>query len=386
MRRIRVLHVVTRLVRRGVPRQVLEIAAGLDARRFQVELLAGRGEEAEGSLWDEAHRRGLATTYVETLVRPIRPHLDLAAYRAIARQIGDGNYDIVHTHISKAGILGRLAAWRAGVPVIAHTYHGQVEEVHENSARGLLLLAAERWAASYTDAIVAVSEATAGLQLSRGVGQFDQYQVIHNGIDTDNFRMSIPELELPTPLAGRRLIGVIGSLTEEKGYDFLLESFPPLLREFPDLHLVVLGDGYLRGTLQDLAVARGVGDHVLFTGNVEDVRPWLKQFELVVIPSRREGLPTVLLEAMALGRPVVAADVGGICELLRDGESGALFTAEDGSALRQASARLLANADLRRSFGSAARQRVDQEFTQQHAIARLEQLYETQLHAKNVVA
>ena len=375
---------MTRLVQRGVPRHVLEVAAGLDSDRFEVEVVAGRGEEEEGSLWEEAKRRGIVTSYIPALVRPISPAKDLAAYRAISRKVRDGRYQIVHTHISKAGILGRLAAWRGRTPVIVHTYHGRVEEVHEGTLRSRLLLRCERRAARRTDVIVAVSASTAELCLGSGIGCGGQYRVIYNGIDAEQFRAGIGQVDLPSRLRGKRLIGAVGSLTREKGMDLLLGAFPLLLTKCPDLHMVILGDGQLRQSLERTAAELGAGERVFFAGNVDDVRPWMERFEVVLIPSRTEGSPTVLLESMALGRPVVAAAVGGIPELLEDGESGLLVPPEDAAALSMATTSLLLDADRRSALGSAARRRVDAGFSLDQSISKLEQVYEAQLQAKNI--
>ena len=386
MTRIRVLHVVTRLVQRGVPRHVLEMAAGLDSDRFDVEVLAGKGEENEGSLLEEARQRGITATYIPSLVRPIRPRSEASAYRAIARKIRGGRYHVVHTHISKAGILGRWAAARARTPLIVHTYHGRVEEVHDSTLRGRVLLGCERAAARRTDSIVAVSTSTAELCLEKGIGTADQYSVIHNGIDPARFTGDIGRLDLPAQLQGKAIIGAIASLTSEKGIDVLLAAIPSLLREHPELHLVILGDGELRQPLHDLAGRLGLTDRVWFMGNVADVRPWVKVFQVMVIPSRREGLPTVLLEAMALGCPVVASAVGGIPELLLHGTTGLLVPPDDVEALTESTAALLTDGNRRSAFAVAALGRIRDDFTLDQSIAKLEQLYESQLRIKHVEA
>lgn len=386
MTRIRVLHVVTRLVQRGVPRHVLEMAAGLDSDRFDVEVLAGKGEEHEGSLWEEARQRGIAATYIPSLVRPIRPQSEVSAYRAIARKIRGGRYHVVHTHISKAGILGRWAAVRARTPLIVHTYHGRVEEVHDGTLRGRVLLGCERAAARCTDSIVAVSTSTAELCLEKGIGTADQYSVIHNGIDPARFLRDIGRVDLPAQLQGKAIIGAIASLTNEKGIDVLLAAIPSLLREHPEVHLVILGDGELRQPLHDVAGRLGLTGRVWFMGNVADVRPWVKHFQVMVIPSRQEGLPTALLEAMALGCPVVASAVGGIPELLLHGTTGLLVPPDDVEALAESTAALLTDGNKRSAFEVAARGRIRDDFTLEQSIAKLEQLYESQLRTKHIEA
>ncbi len=145
--KIRVLHIVTRLAVRGVPRHVLDMAKGLDSQRFAVEVLAGRSEPGEGDLSEEARGKGLILHQVPSLQRAVNPLADLNAYRAIARIIANGTYDIVHTHISKAGILGRMAAKQARVPIVLHTYHGLVDEIGRAAFNAGVFRRCERWAA-----------------------------------------------------------------------------------------------------------------------------------------------------------------------------------------------------------------------------------------------
>ena len=322
-RKIRVLQVVTRLVRRGVPRHVLDLAAGLDSNRFDVDVLAGSGSPDEGSRWEEARDRGLQVVHVPELFREVRPLSDIRAFRKIRNRIRSGAYQIVHTHISKAGILGRLAARSAGVPVVAHTYHGVVEETSDNSWRGHLFLRCERLAARNTDALIAVSHDTRRACLEHRIGSPTQYSVIHNGINLREFD-GCPLGTLPPDLAGKRLIGAVGSLTSEKGVEILLQALDRLATDYDDLHLCVLGDGPLRSILESAAASMQNGGRVSFHGNVEDVRPWLGAFELLVLPSYREGLPTVVIEAMAMSRPVVATRVGGVPEIVEHDDTGLL--------------------------------------------------------------
>ena len=384
MGKIRVLQIVTRLVQRGVPRYVLDIAAGLNPDRYSTEVLAGRGEPGEGSRWEEARQRGIKTCYIGALERAINPAGEAVAFAAIYQKIRKGNYDIVHTHISKAGILGRLAAKCAGVPVILHTYHGRAEELCEGSFRSRILLACERMAARITDAMVAVSKDTARFALEAGIGRAPQYQVIHNGINVGHFRDFVIGGELPVELKGKRLVGAIGSLTGEKGIDVLLRAWPRVLDEYPDLHLCILGDGPLRACLEHMAREPALQARVYFAGNLDDVRPWLGSFEILLLPSRREGLPTVVLEAMAMGRPVVASGIGGVPEVVIAGRTGALVPPENPAALAAAVGELLQDASRRHEWGRAGQERVEKEFGLEMMIRELEQRYETLLKLKKV--
>ncbi len=372
---IRVLQVITRLVVRGVPRHVLELAAGLDRDRFSVDVAAGRGEPGEGTLWPEAATRGLRPMLVPALQRAVSPSADARALVSLYALMRRGRYQIVHTHISKAGVLGRLAARLAGVPVVLHTYHGPVAEVEAGGVAGAAFRLAERTMARLSDRLVAVSADTARRSLDMGLGRPSQYCVIHNGIDLARF----VGWEGPRPAglpAGAAVIGAVGTLTAEKSLDVLLAAAARLRARLPEMHLVLVGDGPLRRRLETQAAVLGLGPRVQFTGLVADVRPWLGHVDVLVTPSRREGLPMVLLEALAMRRPVVATRVGGIPEIIEDGANGILVPPGDAAALAEALLRLLADRELRERMGNHGRQAVVERFGLAAMLRRTEALYE----------
>ena len=359
--KIRVLQIVTRLVVRGVPRHVVDLASHLDPARFEVEILAGRGEPGEGSLWEEAAARGLVTHRVDALQRAAHPIRDALALAALYRRIKQGRYDVVHTHISKAGVLGRLAAKWARVPAIVHTYHGKVEELEDGSPASRVYVMCERRVARYAHALVGVSEAIEEHLLGMGVGTAEQYRVIPNGIDLEWFA-SKGEWSRPEGLQGQPLIGCVCSLTREKGVDVLLRAMGPLAERYPQLQLCVVGDGPLRAELEHEARQLGVAERVMFAGIASDVRPWLAAFDLFVLPSRSEGTPRALLEAMAMGTGVVATRTGGTPEIVENGVCGVLVEPEDASDLGRGIGGMLRDATRREAFGEAGQERVRSSF------------------------
>ena len=373
-RKIRILHVVTRLVRRGVPRHVLDIATNLDPERFEVEVLAGRGEPWEGSLWEEARQKGLTTHRVESLQRSINPARDVIAFWELYRRMRKGKYDIVHTHISKAGFLGRLAARCASVPVVAHTYHGRIEELSSATVKGRVLTACERLAARMSDALVAVSAAEVRQKRVAGIGRHGQYHVIHTGIDLGRYRVA-GEWERPAAATGNPLIGTIGTLTHEKGIDCLVEALPLVKANHPNLQLCIVGAGPMESKLRQAAERARIDSMVHFAGVVEDVRPWLSAFDLLVQPSRSEGLALAVLEAMAMGVAVLATDVGGMAEAAEDGVTGRLVPAGDTEALAAALSEVLGDRSALLEFGRSATKRV-RGFSMECKVSDLETLYE----------
>ena len=369
----RILQLLTRLAVRGVPRHVLDLSSGLLQRGHQVQVIAGRSEPGEGELWEEASQRGIPATYLPSLQRALSPAADAAAFAGLYRAIIRVRPDIVHTPISKAGVLGRLAARLAGVGAVVHTYHGQVEELEGKALGSRLLRAGEGIAARCSDALVAVSGQTAaGLQAMK-LGRANQYHVIRNGIDLDHFAPMPGDLAAGTGEAP--LLGAIASLTPEKGLDLLVQALPGLAAAHSRLRLCLVGDGPLRQALESQVQALGLRPRVDFAGNVPDVRPLLRAFTLLVVPSRREGQGRVLMEAMAMGRPVLAARVGGIPELITHGEHGWLVCPEDPAALQQGVMQLLADPGKCAALAGAGRRRARREFGLTTMVDQIEALY-----------
>ena len=379
--KIRVLHIVTRLAVRGVPRHVIDMACGLQPERFAVELLAGRSEPGEGDLADEARERGLVLHQEPSLQRAVNPLADLSAYRSIARIIAKGKFDIVHTHISKAGILGRLAAQRARVPVVLHTYHGLADEIGSASFKAEIFRRCERKAALWSDGLVAVSRCVARQWQDLAVGSEGQYRVVPNGIDVGHFTAAEA-----MSLAGEPRLVVVASLTPEKGIDVLLKAMSFVGAEFPSIRLYVIGDGPRRAELQGLASQLGLGAKVEFVGIQRDIRPYLAACDLTVLPSLSEGMGLAAVEAMAVGRAVVGSHTGGIPEVVVEGETGLLVPPGDAQALASAVSALLRNPTRRAEMGQAGQARAKREFSLERALNSLQGVYEEFLQVKGILS
>lgn len=379
-RPIRICHIVTRLAVRGVPRHVIELAGGLDRARFSVEILTGHSEPGEGDLIEEARDRGIAVTRIEALRRRVHGRDDARALYQIYRHLRRVPCDIVHTHIAKAGILGRQAARWARVPLVLHTYHGVPEEWVGNSKRARLFRAVERRAARTTDAIIAVSRAVREDIRKLDIGRRRRWEIIYNGIAPEFFA-----LEGAQPASERGLCLVaIGSLTPEKGVDVVLRALPSVARRHPGVELVIVGDGPLRSELEALAQALDVAPCVRFVGLAEDVRPWLRQCALLVAPSRREGMGLAVVEGMAMGCPVVASRVGGLAEVVVDGQTGVLVAVEDSRALADAICKLLDEPAERARLGANGRQRAQAAFARDGALRQVQDLYDALLRERSI--
>jgi glycosyltransferase involved in cell wall biosynthesis len=349
-RRLRVAHAITRLELGGAQRNTLYTVAHLDRGRFEPLLVCGPG----GLLDDEARACGAPVTFLEALVRELDPRRDGAALLRLTALWRRLRPDIVHTHSSKAGVLGRLSAHLAGVPLVVHTIHGYGFHPAQPAALRRLLLAAERAVAPLTTHFVAVSRANllAGLRL--GLFPRSAVSLIRSGVDTRLFREARPDrsaLAAAGVPPGAPVVGMVACLKPQKAPLDFVEVARRVGAAFPEAHFAVVGDGELRGAVERAARRAGLGGRLHLLGWRHDVPGLLKAFDLLVHTSRWEGLPRVFLEALAAGLPVVATDVDGAPDVIHDGRNGYLLPPGDVAGIAARVGRLLGDPEERRRLG-----------------------------------
>jgi glycosyltransferase involved in cell wall biosynthesis len=294
---------------------------------------------------------------------------------------------ILHTHTSKAGFIGRLAARLAGVPVVIHTPHGHIFYGYYGRYLTSLFVALERLAAPLADRIVTLTDREAEEHLEQGIGRPEQYVTIPSGVDIDSLCAEAPSKErareeLELPLDACIVIG-LGRLVPIKGFDLLVRALPGIARIRQDVRLVLVGDGPERVRIEDIASSLGVGHQTIITGAHEQVGVYLAAADVLVAPSRNEGMGRSLVEAMALGLPTVAASVGGIPNVIEDAKSGILVPPEQPQAISEAVLRLLTDEKLHGSIGRAAREKARQ-FSLPVMESRLMSLYFETINNKNL--
>ena len=379
---MRIVHVITRLILGGAQENTLLTVEGLHHRhRDDVTLITGPAEGPEGDLFERAGRLGLKVEVMPELIRAVRPATDLRAYRSLRRAIRRLNPQVVHTHSSKAGIVGRAAAWAEHVPAVVHTIHGLPFGPSESPAKNRLYIALERWAARRCHAIVGVCDAMAEQALAAGVGRPEQYSTIYSGMDVEAFlnpRRPRDQVRRELSLAESDIaFGTVARLFERKGHDDILTVAPSVLARDPNVRFVFIGDGILRDRLKADANRLGIGHAVKFTGLVppDEIPELLGAMDAVVHPSLREGLARVLPQALLVGRPVISYDVDGAKEVVLP-ETGILLKPRDLDGLREAILRLAGDPDLRDRMGTEGRRRFADQFRAETMTDRLRELYE----------
>jgi len=375
---IRVLHVITRMNVAGAQENTMLSCALMDRSRFASTLLTGPETGGQGSLLDECRARGVALAIEPDLVRAPHPLRDGRAIGKLQRVMREGRFDVVHTHTSKAGILGRWAARRARVPVIIHTAHGWAFTRRDAPIVREFWVALERRFARDCDAIVVVGREDQELALSLGVGRPDQYRLIRSGVELEAYRdpaLARGAARESLGLASTSfVVGSVGRLTRQKAPLDLLAAFVELHREVPTAELVLVGEGPLRGEVEQAIAHANLQSRVHLLGLRRDIAAILRACDVFALASHWEGLPRVVPQAMAAGLAVVATRTGGIDDAVRDGETGWLVSPGDTRAL---TARLLELArwpEKRRAMGACASERVE-EFSARRMVDELAALY-----------
>jgi glycosyltransferase involved in cell wall biosynthesis len=331
---------------------------------------------------------GVAVEHLPELRRDISPLRDVRAVLALAQLIRRERPTILDTHTAKAGALGRVAAVLAGdarPPIVVHTYHGHVLRGYFGPVRTFGFRLLERWLARLTTALVAVSPQVRDDLVGLGVAPASKFTVQRLGIQLGE-RVAEDEGREET----RRVLGVgadafvvgwVGRMTAVKRTDDVLLAFRALRDRGVDAWLCLVGDGPDRPELERRAHALGVMRHTLFLGYQEDVGRFYAAFDAMILPSGNEGTPVSVIESLAAGRPVVATRVGGVPDVIVDGEDGFLVDPGDVDQLADALARLAEDPDLRQRMGEAGRARVVPRYAVDRLVDDVDRLYRSLLGA-----
>ena len=377
--KLRVLHIITRLDRGGSSENTLLTVAGLDKERYVVTLASGPSTEDTGPTQVRAQQGGVVFLQVPHLRRAIRPLDDMLATMELYRLVRRGKYEVVHTHTSKGGILGRIVARLAGVPIIVHTPHGHVFHGYYGKLVGRLFVRLERWAASFTDRIITLTDRGARDHVDYGVAPPSRFSVIHSGVE-------FSALDRPNPESSRReawgigsadfVFGTVGRLEPIKGHSVLIEAFARVAQELSNAKLMMIGDGELREELEGLARGLNVSARVIFAGWREEVGELLRLMDVFVLPSHNEGMGKALVEAMYAGLPSIASNVGGIPEVVENNRQGVLVSPGSSDSLAREMIALAKNDEKRRRLGASASIKA-RRFSAVEMVKKIQELYET---------
>lgn len=363
---------------------VLRLAEAARQRGWGVHVLATDPVFVQ-ALWNA----GVEVVDLNVIWREINPVRDTVGCYRLYRFLRHNRYDVVHTHTSKAGFVGRLAACQARIPVVIHTVHGFAfhEQSRPLALKSYALL--ERLASHWCDRIVTVSEFHRKWALDLGIGNEQKVVAIPNGIAESRVSPSKSAADIRSELglqSDNAAILATGRLAPQKGFEYLIQAAAILCTRYSrPFRILLAGEGPMRPLLQAQARKLGVADRVVFLGFRSDVGDLLAAADLVVLPSLREGLSIALLEAMAAGKAIVTTTIGSNREVVQHGATALLVPSKDPDALAEAITQLMQNAELRHRLGVAARERYREHYTEERMVQAYMQLYMDLYSSKHMI-
>ena len=388
---IRVLHVITRLVKGGADENTLHTVYGLDSSKFTVDLLYG-GESEPTEMIDE-ERSEIGYFCIPGLCREIAPIDDIKTLWQLVNILRQGQYHIIHTHTAKAGLLGRLAAFIVRVPVIVHTLHGSTFGDFISPIRRRVYIVLEKIGTLLSDRIISVGEDLRDRYLQEGIGRAEDYEIIRSGMALDNFeragQMSLQEkLEVRQNLEvgpDEVLVGNVSRLEERKGHIYYIEAAKALLQKHHNLCFLIIGDGEFRPVLEEVVRQAGLQERVRFAGFRTDIDRVIGALDILVLTSLWEGLPRVLVQGAAVGKPMVTFSVEGANEVVKEGLNGFVVPTKDVEQLVQRIDQLITDSDIASRMGIAGKGIVGVEWRSETMVRRIENLYIDLMVSKNLL-
>ncbi|MCI0363540.1 MAG: glycosyltransferase family 4 protein [Phycisphaerales bacterium] len=376
------MHISTRLILGGSQENTVLSCEGQADRGHQVSLVFGPIYGPEGSLLERVQKHG-GIQLIETpnLVREVNPFKDWRCLGDLRRLIREWKPDVVHTHSSKAGILGRLAAWKERVPCVIHTIHGPPFHAYEKKWRNAMYILSERVAAKRCHVIACVADAMRDQFLAAKIGRREQYVTVYSGMEVDSFEKASQFRDSVRRALGLKdsdfVAGTIARLAENKGHDDLLNALEPVMKERPQLKLLWVGDGWWRERLMDRVKSMGLSDRIITTGLVppEQIPKYLGAMDLLIHPSYREGLPRTVTQGLLAGLAVVAYDVDGTREVCVDHVTGRLIAPGNLSELRDAVVWMMVHPRARAGMVRQGQQMCRERFDAGRMVDHLDSIY-----------
>jgi len=382
----RVLHIITRLIVGGAQENTMYTADLLDRSRYKVEIISGPQTGSEGSLIEEVRARDIPLELIPELVREIDPVSDCIALLKLYKTIRKNKYSIVHTHSSKAGILGRLAAWLAGTPIIIHTVHGWSFHDHMSPLIRKIYIYLERFIAHFTDVLIVVTNRDINKGILNKIGRQEKYLLIRSAIPMDEFQRvdtdrSAIRVEFNIP-EHAPVLGNVGRFSAQKNPLDWIKVAGLVKTAVPDCHFLLVGDGPLRADVENHIRNLGLQDCIMLTGLRRDVPRLMSAMDVFLLTSLWEGLPRVIPQAMLNGLPVIVTGVDGSNEAIEDGVTGFVCDPGDINSLADRCIELLKYPDRRSAMSSHASEFAKREFDLNNMINKIENIYSEKLISK----
>jgi len=387
-RKIKVAHIIARMITGGADENTLFTIEGLNKEKYEIDLITG--EEFNKDILNKVKNHPFDIIQIKGLKWKLNFLHDPIVLLKLIKLLKGKHYDIVHTHTTKAGILGRIAARIVGVPVIVHGLHGSTFEAFNSGLLNWLLFLFERLTGRFTDAYVSVSGVLSEKYIERGIGKKENYHTVYSGMELEifygvrgkiNCRKKRGELGID---AGDFVIGNVARLETRKGHQFLLDAFKNVVGEqkYSQVKLLIIGEGNKRKYLENYVKELNLEDKVIFTGYREDVEELMALMDIFVLTSLREGLPRVLVQAAAVGMPSIAFNVDGVPEIIKDNYNGFLVKVKDVEQLENRIVKYMNNKELVLLHGQKGREFIENKWSIKGMIDRIDKIYQDLVREK----
>lgn len=390
MTQTKIAHVITRMIIGGAQENTLYSVEYLqNISDYECTLITGPELGPEGSLLERAKKSVKSLRICHFLRRNINPFYDIIALIHLYFLFRKEKYHIVHTHSSKAGIIARIAAYCANVPLIVHTIHGLAFHEYQNKCINLIYITLERFCALITHKMVTVCPEMKKKALAARIGKDEKYLVIYSGIETKDFS-TITEKEIKEMKREYNInenvviVGKIARLFELKGHTFLLKAAEKVLKRFPETIFLLVGDGILRGKLEAIAKEYGIEKNIIFTGliNPKDIPAHIAAMDIVVHLSLREGLARIIPQSFLLKKPVISYTIDGAADIIEDGKNGFLLSPEAIDEVAEKIIFLIENPEIRTQMGKHGKIHAEEYFPVEKMIQALDTLYQNEFRKR----
>lgn len=388
MDKIRVLHLITRIIVGGAQENTMLTADLLDKTRYEVEVWSGSQAGSEGTLLEEFKRRNIKLEFIPEIIREINPIKDLWALYKLVRKLKEKNFDIIHTHSSKAGILGRIAGWLTGTPIIIHTVHGWSFHERLNPKVRSFYIFFEKMMDKITDKFITVTDLDIKKGIEAGISNSQKYKTIHSSIELHKFRdVEIDISEYRSQLGVNNddiIVGTVARLSPQKAPIDFVEMAKIVHDANPNVKFIYVGDGPLRSDVEQKIQEYGLEDTIFLLGLRRDVPEILHCIDIFVLTSHWEGLPRVFSQSMAAAKPIVATNVDGAPEAIKHEFNGFLVKAGDIKDLAYYIGLLINDRKLRENMGINGLKSVDPAFCSKAMVRQIEEVYEAFLRKRKI--
>jgi len=387
-RKIKVAHIIARMITGGADENTLFTMEGLDKNKYEVDLITG--EEVDESVFNKVKNNNFNIIQVRGLKWKLNFLYDPIVLIKLIKLMRKNRYDIVHTHTTKAGILGRIAARIAGVSVIVHGLHGSTFEAFDSWLLNWLLFLFERLTGRFTDAYISVSGVLSEKYVERGIGRKENYHTVYSGMELETFYAAREKIDCRKKQRELGIgmedfvIGNVARLETRKGHKFLIDAFKNIVEKQKGNHLklLIIGEGNKREYLESHVKELNLEGKVIFTGYREDVEELMAVMDIFVLTSLREGLPRVLVQAAAVGIPSIAFNVDGVPEIIRNNHNGFLVKEKNIEELENRIVKYTNNKELVLQHGRNGREFIENKWSIKGMVDRIDKIYQNLVREK----